>query len=73
LRKLLDFSFNILKLHRIEAGCAVENTASIKVLEKAGMTREGMKRKKLPIRGDWKDNYFYAISEEDFMLNNPIV
>jgi RimJ/RimL family protein N-acetyltransferase len=66
LRKLLDFSFNVLKLHRIEAGCAVENTASIKVLEKAGMTREGMKRKKLPIRGDWKDNYFYAILEEDF-------
>jgi [ribosomal protein S5]-alanine N-acetyltransferase len=55
-----------LRLHRIEAGCAVENIPSIKVLEKAGMTREGLKRKKLPIRGEWKDNYFYAILEEDF-------
>ena len=63
---LLDFGFNNLKLHRIEAGCAVENIASIKVLEKVGMTREGMKRKKLPIRGEWKDNYFYAILDEDF-------
>jgi [ribosomal protein S5]-alanine N-acetyltransferase len=64
--KLLDFGFNYLKLHRIEAGCAVENIASGKVLEKVGMTREGMKRKKLPIRGEWKDNYFYGILEEDF-------
>jgi RimJ/RimL family protein N-acetyltransferase len=66
LTKLLDFSFNDLKLHRIEAGCAVENIASIKVLEKVGMTREGIKRKKLPIRSEWKDNYFYAILDEDF-------
>lgn len=69
LTKLLDFSFKELKLHRIEAGCAVENIASSKVLEKVGMTREGMKRKILPIRGEWKDNYFYAILDED-LLNN---
>lgn len=65
LTKLLDFGFSELKLHRIEAGCAVENIASIKVLEKAGMIREGRKRKILPIRGEWKDNYFYAILSED--------
>ncbi len=67
LQKLLHFGFSELKLHRIEAGCAAENTASAKVLEKAGMIKEGMKRKILPIRGVWKDNYFYAILEEDFI------
>lgn len=66
LTRLLDFGFNDLKLHRIEAGCVVENIASSKTLEKAGFTREGMKRKKLPIRGEWRDNYFYGILEEDF-------
>jgi RimJ/RimL family protein N-acetyltransferase len=66
LKKILEVGFNDLQLHRIEAGCAADNIASIKTLEKAGMTREGMKRKKLPIRGAWKDNYFYAILEEDF-------
>jgi [ribosomal protein S5]-alanine N-acetyltransferase len=65
--ELLNFGFNDLQLHRIEAGCAAENIASAKVLEKVGMIREGMKRKKLPIRGEWKDNYFYAILEEDFL------
>ena len=63
---LLNFGFNDLKLHRIEAGCAVENIASSKTLEKVGFTREGIKRKKLPIRGEWRDNYFYGILEEDF-------
>jgi ribosomal-protein-alanine N-acetyltransferase len=67
LRRLLDFGFNDLKLHRIEAGCATGNIASSKTLEKVGFTREGMKRKILPIRGEWKDNYFYAILEEDFI------
>ena len=64
--KLLDFGFNQLHLHRIEAGCAVENIASRKVLEKAGMTKEGIKRKNLPIRGEWKDSYFYGILADEF-------
>jgi len=66
LTRLLNFGFNDLKLHRIEAGCAVENIASSKTLEKTGFIREGMKRKILPIRGEWKDNYFYGILEEDY-------
>lgn len=65
LKRLLEFCFTDLNLHRVEAGCAVENGASVKVLEKAGMIREGRTRKLLPIRGEWKDNYFYAILEED--------
>lgn len=71
LNRLLEFCFTDLKLHRIEAGCAVENHGSIRVLEKAAMIREGRKRKKLPIRGEWVDNYFYAILEEDFYNMNP--
>lgn len=67
--RILEFCFTDLNLHRIEAGCAVENIGSIKVLEKASMTREGRKRKKLPIRGEWKDNYFYAILKEDFLVD----
>jgi ribosomal-protein-alanine N-acetyltransferase len=66
LTALLKYGFRDLGLHRIEAGCAVENTASIRVLEKAGMTREGRKRQVLPIRGQWIDNYFYSVLESDF-------
>lgn len=66
-KELLRFGFEELQLHRIEAGCDIENIGSIKVLEKVGMVREGIKRKNLPIRGDWKDNFFYAILEEDWL------
>ncbi len=66
LRQLLYFGFTDLRLHRIEAGCAVENIASVKVLQKVGMTKEGCKRKVLPIRGNWVDSYLYAILDTDF-------
>ena len=72
LSKLLAFGFADLNLHRIEAGCAVENTASIRVLEKVGMIREGSSRKLLPIRGEWKDNYVYAILETEFEKLKPV-
>lgn len=65
LESLFKFGFTNLELHRIEAGCAVENIASIKVMEKVGMIREGRKRKILPIRGTWVDNYIYSILETD--------
>jgi RimJ/RimL family protein N-acetyltransferase len=64
-KRLIRFGFEFLNLHRIEAGVATENKRSIKVLEKAGMTIEGIRRKILPIRGKWVDNYHYAILEDD--------
>ena len=64
-KAVINFGFEILKLHRIEAGVATENHYSIRVLEKVGMTREGIRRKILPIRGEWKDNYHYAILDDD--------
>ncbi|MBN1416084.1 MAG: GNAT family N-acetyltransferase [Bacteroidales bacterium] len=64
-RALIRFGFEKLHLHKIEAGVATENVRSIRVLEKAGMQREGLRRKILPIRGVWKDNYHYAIVEDD--------
>ncbi len=64
-RALIETGFNEFHLHKIEAGVATENIRSIRVLEKSGMTREGLRRKILPIRGMWKDNYHYAIVEDD--------
>lgn len=65
-KSLIKFGFEKLQLHRIEAGVATDNIKSIHVLEKLGMTREGIRRKILPIRGEWKDNFHYAILEEEY-------
>jgi len=69
-KALIKFGFEECQLHRIEAGVATENKASIRVLEKAGMTCEGIRRKILPIRGEWKDNFHYAVLEDDFKKNS---
>ena len=65
LNRILDFGFEDLNLHRIQAGCAVDNIASIKVLEKVGMLREGRGRQLLPLKSGWSDNFEYAILETD--------
>ena len=62
---LIKAGFETFQLHKVEAGVATGNIRSIRVLEKCGMTREGLRRKILPIRGKWVDNYHYAIVEDD--------
>lgn len=68
LRTMLRFGFNQLQLHRIQAGCAVENIASRRVLEKVGMTQEGRGREILPLKTGWSDNFEYSILESDPIL-----
>lgn len=71
LTRIIDFAFHQLQLHRIEAGCAIANTGSIRVLEKVGMTLEGRKRKGLPLKSGWSDNFEFAILAEDWAGNKP--
>ena len=65
-RRVLDFAFGSLYLHRVEAQCAPENKASIRVLEKAGLKYEGTKRKVLPLAQGWTDSCLMAMLEEDY-------
>jgi ribosomal-protein-alanine N-acetyltransferase len=70
LKAVINFGFENLKLHRIEAGCAVGNIGSLKVLEKSGMVREGRLRQVLPLKSGWSDNFEYSILETDERKNN---
>lgn len=58
---LARYSFGPLRLHRLEAACIPGNMRSIRVLEKAGFSREGLLRSYLRINGDWQDHYLYAL------------
>ena len=64
-KELIRTGFEHFGLHKVEAGVAKGNVRSVRVLEKCGMTMEGTRRKILPIRGDWVDNYHFAIVESD--------
>ncbi|SFR51969.1 Protein N-acetyltransferase, RimJ/RimL family [Robiginitalea myxolifaciens] len=65
LKTLIAFGFETLDLHRIEAGCAVDNVGSAQVLLKAGMQQEGTKRSVLPLKSGWSDAHIFAIIRED--------
>jgi len=62
---LSRFAFDTLRLHRIEGACIPDNARSIRVLEKAGFSREGLLRSYLRINGIWQDHYLYARIEDD--------
>ncbi len=64
-KTVINYGFSDLNLHRLEAGVAIENTRSIGLLERLGMTREGLCRKILPLQSGWTDNYIYALLQED--------
>lgn len=63
---VLEFGFQTLNIHRIEAYVAPQNLASVRVLEKSGFIREGLLRQLLFINGVWVDHYMYAILQNDF-------
>jgi ribosomal-protein-alanine N-acetyltransferase len=69
-RLILKHSFQNLRLHRIEANVQPENIASIRVLERAGFTKEGFSRKYLKIGGKWRDHERWAIIVDDWKINN---
>jgi [ribosomal protein S5]-alanine N-acetyltransferase len=58
-------AFGELQLHRVEAGTAVENIASQKVLEHNGFTLVGLMREHLQIRGAWVDHLLWETLADD--------
>ncbi len=62
---LAGHAFDTMRLHRIEAACIPDNRRSVRVLEKAGFTREGLLRSYLKINGDWQDHYLYSLIADD--------
>ncbi|MBN3543961.1 GNAT family N-acetyltransferase [Fictibacillus barbaricus] len=61
LKSIVDFGFDQLKLHRIEAGVMPHNIGSIKILEKTGFQKEGIAKKYVMINGKWEDHQILAI------------
>jgi ribosomal-protein-alanine N-acetyltransferase len=65
-RAVIRFGFGRMELNRIEARCIAENTASARVMEKAGMTYEGTLRQREYIKGAYRDMKHYAILRREY-------
>jgi [ribosomal protein S5]-alanine N-acetyltransferase len=64
-RALIPYGFTTLRLHRLEAACIPDNTASIRLLERTAFKREGYARDYLCINGIWQDHLLYARLKDD--------
>lgn len=65
-RLVVDFAFDQLGLHRVEAACLPTNQPSRGLLEKVGFRYEGYARGYLRIDGAWRDHVLYAVLREDW-------
>ncbi|WP_371480130.1 GNAT family N-acetyltransferase [Kitasatospora sp. NBC_00315] len=65
-RLLCDFGFGALGLHRLAARVDPANTASSRVLTKAGFQLEGRIRHDLHLRGAWHDALQYSLLEHEW-------
>ena len=63
---VLAYVFGTLDLHRVEGFSLVGNGAAMRVMEKAGMQKEGVLRDYLFQKGDFRDFAVYAILQRDF-------
>jgi RimJ/RimL family protein N-acetyltransferase len=66
-RVLLTYAFDELKLHRVTAGCDTRNTASVRLMERLGMRREGHSLQSTFLQGAWRDDYSYALLREEWI------
>ncbi len=66
LRLLIQFGFEKLKLNRIEAGHFEHNPASGRVMKKANMRLEGVRRRYVWHRDRFKDLHWHTILREDY-------
>ena len=70
LQLMLEYAFEKLKLHRVEANVQPQNLSSIALIKRAGFVREGFSRRYLKIGGRWRDHERWAILREDWKVKS---
>ena len=58
---MLDYCFDELGLHRLQAFIHPDNLASRRLVEKLGFRCEGQLRDHLRVGGEWRDDMMYAL------------
>lgn len=64
---VLAYAFRTFALHRVIAVTDAKNAASVALLERIGMRREGHFLKNVWFKGGWGDEYLYAILKDEWL------
>jgi len=70
-RALLGYLFGARAKHRVTARCDPRNTASVGVLGRLGMRREGHLLESTWAKGEWTDDLLFAILEHEWRAGTP--
>lgn len=62
---VIDHCLTRAELHRVEVNIRPDNAASLRVVEKLRLRREGYHERYLDINGDWADHLSFAITAEE--------
>lgn len=65
-RAVIDFAFDTLELNRVIATTDCRNAPSVALLERLGMKRAGHFRHNLWFKGEWCDEFHYAVLREEW-------
>jgi len=66
-RGLLNHLFVDRELHRVSAECDARNTASARLLERAGFTQEGLRLSNTWFKGEWTDDLLFGYLRSDYL------
>jgi len=69
---LIEFSFDMLDLHRLEADTDPNNTASNRLLEKFGFKREGYFRERWWVHGQWLDSDMWGLLKSEYSTRREL-
>jgi ribosomal-protein-alanine N-acetyltransferase len=65
-RAVLEFMFSEVGINRIEASHSIRNVASGRVLEKAGLKREGLAKEYYYCSQGFQDSHLYGITRKEY-------
>jgi len=71
-RSVVEYAFNKLKIHRIEATIMTRNHASLAFATSLGFVQEGKSREYLLLNGRWEDYYQLALLNEQHPLGRKV-
>lgn len=63
---IINFAINKIKVQRIQGGCATQNIASKKVMQKCNMNFEGTLKGYLKLSDGFHDMHMFALTKQDF-------
>jgi ribosomal-protein-alanine N-acetyltransferase len=77
----VDHCFFAMGLHRVEIAIRPENTASLRVVQKLGLTEYGYARGYLHIDGAWRDHRLFSLNLEEvpegllrrYRIHGPVI